>query len=93
MFLADTRVTAGFDQVNTFRKLHVFERAGDRAMVLLVAGNLGLCQAILNILATESADDPNSIWAVSRMFDVAHRVGQAVRLVFDDFAPTLRPKA
>lgn len=90
VFLADTRVTAGFDQVNTFRKLHVFERAGDRAMVLLVAGNLGLCQAILNILATESADDPNSIWAVSRMFDVAHRVGQAVRLVFDDFAPTLR---
>lgn len=44
VFLADTRVTAGFDQVNTFRKLHVFERAGDRAMVLLVAGISGFAK-------------------------------------------------
>lgn len=90
VFLADSRVTAGFDHVSTARKLHVFERRGDRAMVLLLAGNLGLCQAILNVLASESSEDPHSIWCVSKMYDAAHRIGQAVRLVFDDHAAAMR---
>lgn len=90
VFLSDSRVTAGFDHVATNRKLHVLEVRGDRVMVLLMAGNLGLCQAVLNVLEAESLEDESSIWRLPKMFDVARRVGQAVRLVHDDYAASLR---
>ena len=44
---ADSRTNAGADQVSTFRKLHVFERPGERLIALAVVGNLSLAQALL----------------------------------------------
>ena len=38
VFLADSRTSAGVDQINTFRKTTVFERPGDRVIVMLSAG-------------------------------------------------------
>ena len=40
VFLSDSRTNAGVDQISTFRKMIVYERPGDRFMVLLSAGNL-----------------------------------------------------
>ena len=40
VFLSDTRTNAGVDHVSTFRKMLVFERAGERVLVLLSAGDL-----------------------------------------------------
>ena len=37
VFLSDSRTNAGVDHVNTFRKMHVFERPGDRVLVLMTA--------------------------------------------------------
>jgi putative proteasome-type protease len=34
VFLSDSRTNAGVDQINTFRKITVFERPGDRVIVL-----------------------------------------------------------
>ena len=42
VFLSDTRTNAGVDHVSTFRKMLVFERPGERVIVLLSAGNLAL---------------------------------------------------
>ena len=42
VFLSDSRTNAGVDQINTFRKTTVFERAGDRVIVLMSAGNLAI---------------------------------------------------
>ena len=42
VFLSDSRTNAGVDHVNTFRKMTVIERPGDRVLVLMTAGNL-LC--------------------------------------------------
>jgi len=39
VFLSDSRTSAGGDQINTFRKTTVFQRPGDRVMVLQTAGN------------------------------------------------------
>jgi len=39
VFLADSRTSAGVDQINTFRKTTVFERPGDRVIVMLASGN------------------------------------------------------
>ena len=35
VFLADSRTSAGVDQINTFRKTTVFERPGDRVIVTM----------------------------------------------------------
>ena len=40
VLLSDTRTNAGVDNISTFSKMHVFEKKGDRVIVLLGAGNL-----------------------------------------------------
>ena len=40
VFLSDSRTNAGLDQIGTFRKMMIYERPGDRFMVMLSAGNL-----------------------------------------------------
>ena len=56
VFLSDSRTNAGVDQINTFRKTTVFERPGDRVIVLLSAGNLAISQGVLNLLAPARGD-------------------------------------
>ncbi len=34
VFLSDSRTNAGLDQISTFRKMIVYEKAGDRFMAL-----------------------------------------------------------
>jgi putative proteasome-type protease len=81
VFLSDSRTNAGVDQISTFRKVTVFERPGERVMVLLTAGNLAISQAVVNILH-EHADTPGrSIWAAKNMFEAAVEVGEALREV------------
>ena len=40
VMIADTRTNAGLDNVSTFRKLHIFEKPGERIMAIASAGNL-----------------------------------------------------
>ena len=52
VFLSDSRTNAGVDQINTFRKTTVFERPGDRVIVLSASGNLAVDPGrTLNLLA------------------------------------------
>ena len=46
VFLSDSRTNAGLDNISTFRKMIVYERPGDRFMVLLSAGNLSITQSV-----------------------------------------------
>ena len=55
VFLSASRTSAGVDQINTFRKATVYERPGDRVIVLLSAGNLAITQGVLNLLAEKPA--------------------------------------
>jgi putative proteasome-type protease len=79
VFLADSRTNAGVDQIGTFRKMTVFERPGERCMVLLTSGNLGVTQSVRQLLI-EPADGP-SVWNAANMHDAAALVGDAVRRV------------
>ena len=84
VFLSDSRTNAGLDAISTFRKMMVYEKAGDRCMVLLSAGNLSISQSVREILQTESVRDPESgdpitIWNARSMFDAAQVLGAAVR--------------
>ena len=88
VFASDSRTNAGFDQVSTFRKMMVYERPGDRFMVLLSAGNLSISQSIRELLQVErlslDGGDPVTIWNTSSMFDAARILGHTMRRV-DDF--------
>ena len=97
VFASDSRTNAGFDQISTFRKMMVYERPGDRFMVLLSAGNLSISQSVREILQVEQVDDgrdPSSgattIWNATSMFDAARVLGSAVRRVYEQDGPALR---
>ena len=57
VFLTDSRTNAGVDHISTFRKMIVYERRGDRFMVLLSAGNLSIAQSVREILQVEQLQE------------------------------------
>lgn len=88
VFLSDSRTNAGMDQISTFRKMIVYEKPGDRFMVLLSAGNLSISQSVREILQIErlkdhSEDEGITIWNAKSMFDAARVLGSAIRKVQD----------
>ena len=50
VMIADTRTNAGLDNISTFRKLHVFERPGERVVAIATAGNLSVSQSVVSFL-------------------------------------------
>jgi putative proteasome-type protease len=81
---SDSRTHAGVDNFATFCKMTVFERAGDRVIVLLSSGNLAGTQAVISVLKQggEAAHPgQSSIWSARTMFDVANIVSNAVRSI------------
>ena len=86
VFLSDSRTNAGLDQISTFRKMIVYEKPGDRFMVLLSAGNLSISQSVREILQIEKLKDHENdegitIWNARSMFDAARVLGSAIRRV------------
>jgi putative proteasome-type protease len=79
IFASDSRTHAGVDNFAKFCKMTVFERAGDRVLVLLSSGDLAATQAVINVLRKRAAADAEHIWSVNSMFDVANLVADAMR--------------
>jgi putative proteasome-type protease len=78
---SDSRTHAGVDNFARFCKMTVFERAGERVMVLLSSGNLAGTQAVTSLLK-QRGDTPGeapNLWSAGTMFDVAMLVSNAVR--------------
>jgi putative proteasome-type protease len=85
VMIADTRSNAGLDNIATFRKLHIFEKPGERAMILATAGNLAVSQSVINFLA-EGMENPETgqvetLNDMPSMFKAAQFVGHAIREV------------
>ncbi|MBT9099554.1 peptidase [Methylovulum psychrotolerans] len=80
VFASDSRTHAGVDDIASFCKMTVFERAADRVIVLLSSGNLAGTQAVVSVLKqrNENNDEPN-LWSAKTLFDVAMRVSDAMR--------------
>ena len=95
VFLSDSRTNAGLDHISTFRKMIVYEKPGDRFMVLLSAGNLSISQSVREVLQIEQVKDqedgaPITIWNAKSMFDAARVLGAAIRRVYDRDAAALK---
>ena len=79
---SDSRTHAGVDNFATFCKMTVFERPGDRVIVLLSSGNLAGTQAVISVLKQRGEAQETgvtSVWNARTMFDVAVVVSDAVR--------------
>jgi putative proteasome-type protease len=92
VMLADSRTNAGVDNISTFRKLTILERPGERAFVLMSAGNLSLAQGVISLLK-EALDVPEgqpNLFNVANMFEAARCVGDAIRAVHARDAESLQ---
>lgn len=69
----------------------VFERAGDRVIILLSAGNLAATQAVISLLRQrgDAIDSTPNLWTAHTMFDAVMMVSDAVREVGRRDAPFL----
>lgn len=91
VFMSDTRTNAGLDNISTFRKLYTWETPGERAMVLLTAGNLATTQAVVSLLEerTKAHDERDpTILSVPSMFQAARLIAGTLRDVIETHAST-----
>ena len=89
IFASDSRTNAGVDNFAKFCKMTVFERAGDRVLVLLSSGGLAATQTVINLLRQRAAAEAPNIWSVGSMFDVVNLVSDAMRDIERRDAPYL----
>jgi len=77
VFAADTRTSAGVDDVRTYNKLHRFEHDGHGSFVILSAGNLATTQWILNQIRRDfdTPAAPVSLKSVKHMYEAAEYLG------------------
>ncbi|MDQ0315530.1 peptidase [Amorphus orientalis] len=97
VMIGDTRTNAGLDNIATYRKLHIFEKPGERIVALAAAGNLAVTQAVLSYL-NEGIEDPETgeiktLMEMPSMFKAAQLVGDAVRKVRTVDGPSLELSA
>jgi putative proteasome-type protease len=83
VFAADTRTSAGSDNVAVFRKLHYWRKTGERVVVLMSAGNLAVTQSVISILNEQLVQEPSlaaeTLFSAASMYRVARLVGDALR--------------
>ena len=86
---SDSRTHAGVDNFATFCKMTIFERAGERVLVLLSSGSLAGTQAVISVLTQNVEAEakpgaeagPPSLLSARTMFDVAGVVSDAMRAI------------
>lgn len=83
VFASDSRTNAGVDHVSSFRKMTVYERPGDRVIVILTSGNLSMTQNAINLLEQNARKGEASanLWTAQSLFEVATLLGDCMREV------------
>lgn len=93
VMIADTRTNAGLDNIATFRKLHLFEKAGEKRMALATAGNLAISQSVLSMLRegmrNPETDQEETLLDQTSLFKAAQFIGRAIRQVHESDAAAL----
>src|SRR5215218_7741297 len=77
---SDSRTNAGYDQINTTRKMHTFVQPGERVFVLLASGSLSLTQSVITLLRKDF-DAGKGLALANSMYEAARVVGEQVRKV------------
>jgi putative proteasome-type protease len=92
VFLSDSRTNAGVDQISTFRKATVFQKPGDRVLVIQSSGNLAITQTVVSILKEDidAGGGKPTLMNVPNLFEAARCVGEALRELHRRDAGALR---
>lgn len=77
---SDSRSNAGYDQVNTCRKMHTFVVPGERVFVILSSGSLSLTQSVLTLLRKDF-EQGRGLASASSLYDASRVMGEQVRRV------------
>jgi putative proteasome-type protease len=91
VMLSDTRTNAGVDNISIFSKMHIYEVPDERFLTVMSAGNLGVTQAVVNLLheGIDTGERIETLYTAPSMFRAAQLVGEAVRRVYRTDGPTL----
>jgi putative proteasome-type protease len=91
VFASDSRTNAGVDHVSSFRKMTVYDRPGDRVVVVMASGNLSVTQNALTLLEQNAkrGDGSANLWNAQSLFEVATLLGECLREVKRRDAPYL----
>ncbi|SIS71281.1 proteasome-type protease [Insolitispirillum peregrinum] len=99
VMMSDSRTNAGVDHVAQFQKMRVWEQPGERAIILLSAGNLAITQAVVSHLEDKvrlpkaeaaARKKQGTLLTCPGMTVAAQLVGDAVRKVYDRDAERLK---
>ncbi len=85
---SDSRTNAGFDQVNTVKKMHTFVHPGERVFIILASGSLSCTQSIITLLRRDF-DKGLGLATAPTMYDAARIAGEKVREVDNIDRPAL----
>jgi putative proteasome-type protease len=77
---SDSRTNAGYDQVNTVKKMHMFVTPGERVFIVLASGSLSCTQSVVTLLRRDF-DKGEGLAKAESMYDAARVVGEKVRAV------------
>lgn len=83
VFVSDSRTNAGVDNVGRFEKMRIYERPGERVVVVLSAGNLSVTQNAISLVEHYARRDPGypGFMGATSMFEIAGMLGAALREV------------
>jgi putative proteasome-type protease len=87
VFMSDTRTNAGIDNISTFRKMHVWEKPGERVIVLMSAGTTQAVVSLLDERSKAAADRVSTLLETPSMFQTARLVGDVVKEVIKTSSP------
>ncbi len=93
IMMSDTRTNAGVDDISQVRKVHSWQVPGERAIVLLAAGNLATTQIVASLLDERGRanDGTPSVLNATSIFQVASLVGETLREVVNRYSPMIAP--
>ncbi len=77
---SDSRSNAGYDQVNTCRKMFTFVTPGERAFAVLTSGSLSLTQSVITLLR-RSYRAGEGLASATTFYDAVRVIGDCVRQV------------
>jgi putative proteasome-type protease len=83
VMLSDTRTNAGMDNIGRYKKMFTWTTPGERTVIALTAGNLGITQGVITRLdnaVKEGRANPEeeSVLNCSTMYRAAEMVGEAM---------------
>ncbi len=92
---SDSRTSASVDDISVYSKMHVFETAADRVVVLLSAGNLATTQAVRSQINRDlsNPDAERTLNTLAHLDEIAAYVGEINRQVQSSVAPTAEQAA